>query len=99
MGNSSKAPIHSPPAMADPARPPATPAAGESPLEPGALSQAEIEAILEREATALPPESGVDVPPVRFVTREPGGNRLSRWATWVWVIVFLGFLVMHAIRQ
>jgi hypothetical protein len=56
----------------------------------GPLSTEQIEAILEREATVLPPESHVDPPPVAVVENRPGQG-MSRWVSW---LLFLFSLLM-----
>ena len=48
------------------------------------LTDAEIEAILEKEATALAAESHLEPPPVPLVQRDPGKSRYGRLAAWLW---------------
>jgi hypothetical protein len=56
------------------------------------LSTEEIEAILEREASGLPPEPDKSGEPVKIVMREPGKGRFGRWV----VGVLIAFVLLGA---
>lgn len=43
------------------------------------LSTEQIEAILEREASELPPEANLQVPPLKLAERQPGKGRYGLW--------------------
>ena len=43
------------------------------------LSTEQIEAILEREASELPPEANLQVPPLKLAQRQPGQGRYGLW--------------------
>lgn len=49
------------------------------PQDPDALSTEQIEAILEREASELPPEANLRVPPLKLAERQPGKGRYGLW--------------------
>ncbi|HSV34631.1 MAG TPA: glycosyltransferase [Ramlibacter sp.] len=68
------------------------PAAPEPPDDGRPLSTAEIEAILAREATQLPPESHLPAAPIPFKERQLADFRLGRWA--MALLVVLGLLTM-----
>jgi len=62
------------------------------------LSTEEIEAILEREAQALPPEPHLPAGPVPIAERQLlGQGRLGRWAVWL-LVAFTLFGAWQAIR-
>lgn len=82
-----QAPLAHPPAPPRPAAPP-RPISAPRPAAPAragpvrdarppetALSTQEIEAILEREAGALPPEANLQAPPLKLAERQPGQGR------------------------
>ena len=50
----------------------------------------EIDAILQREATELPPESHLPPPPINLATRQPEQGRYGR----LWVVVMLAFALL-----
>ena len=56
----------------------------------GGLSDEEIHAILEREATDLPPEAHLRPPPVALATRQPGQGRHG----WLVVALMVAFLLV-----
>ena len=56
------------------------------------LSTEEIEAILEREASGLPPEPDKSGEPVKIVMREPGKGRFGRWV----VGILIAFVLLGA---
>ncbi|GAC1603032.1 MAG: hypothetical protein NVS3B2_07200 [Ramlibacter sp.] len=53
------------------------------------LTDAEIEALLQRETGALAPESHVQPPPLRMVERQLGQGRFGVWAVWLMVLFSL----------
>lgn len=59
----------------------------------GPLSTEEIEAILEREAGGLPPETHLQAPPVTLVQRQPGQGRLGRWLVWLVILFSVATLI------
>jgi len=61
------------------------------------LSDEEIEAILEREAQALPPEAHVPAQPVPLVQREPGEGKFGQWAVWL-IIAFIVASLVQSLR-
>lgn len=61
------------------------------------LTDAEIEAILEQEANALPAESHLEPPPVPLAQREPGKGRYGRVVAWL-LIAFSVWTVWQSMR-
>ncbi|MFY9512155.1 MAG: hypothetical protein WAQ05_14390 [Rubrivivax sp.] len=56
----------------------------------GNLSDEEIHAILEREASALPPEAHLQPPPIALATRQPGQGRHG----WLVVALMVAFVLV-----
>jgi len=67
--------------------------AGAAAHDQAPLSTEEIEAILEREASELPPEANLQPRPVAMVQREPGQHRFSRWVIWLIILFTLASLI------
>jgi hypothetical protein len=74
-------------ALADCTRSPPVPCAAAR--QPAAVD-AEIDAVLQREATELPPESHLPAPPIALAARQPGQGRFGRLG----VLVLLVFVLL-----
>ncbi|MDB5873599.1 MAG: hypothetical protein JWQ07_3041 [Ramlibacter sp.] len=61
------------------------------------LSTAEIEALLEREADALPPESHLQPPPVPLAQRQLGQGKYGVWAVWL-LVLFSLYTIWQSMR-
>jgi hypothetical protein len=61
------------------------------------LSNEAIEAILHREATALPPESHLPAPPVPLVERQLGEGKYGNWALAL-VVLFSLYMLWQTLR-
>ena len=62
-----------------------------------ALSNEAIEAILQREATVLPPESHLPAPPVPLVERQLGEGKYGNWAVGL-VVLFGLYMLWQTLR-
>ncbi|MDP3761333.1 MAG: hypothetical protein Q8R01_12540 [Ramlibacter sp.] len=58
------------------------------------LSTEQIEAILEREASELPPEANLGVPPLKLAERQPGQGRYG-----LWIVALLLIFSLYTIWQ
>lgn len=90
--------------QASPKHPGPVPDQGTEPAAPGsseslslALSESEIEALLEFEASQLPPESHQHAPPIPVVERKLGQGRFGVWAVWL-LLLFSLFTIWQSMR-
>ena len=78
---------------------PATAREPEGPQDLGApLSTEQIEAILEREASELPPEADLRVPPLKLAERQPGQGRYGLWIVAL-LLVFSLYTIWQSMRR